>query len=82
VAVDATLVSPVRSDGTNRPRITLREATDHKRRSTYPELRGAARCRLVVAFLQRLARGKALDTRFLPTLATPLPGRRRWAPEA
>ena len=52
----------------------LREATDHKRRSTYPEFRGAARCRLVVvalevggrwgdeteAFLQRLARGKAL----------------------
>ena len=80
VAIDATLVSPVRRDGTNRPRAdaepgaALREATDHKRRSTYPEFRGAARCRLVVvalevggrwgdeteAFLHRLARGKAL----------------------
>ena len=49
VAVDATLVSPVRRDGTNQPRadaspgLALREATDHKRRSTYPEFRGARR---------------------------------------
>ena len=70
----------MRRNGTNRPRadaepgLALRGATGHKRRSTYPEFRGAARRRLVVvalevggrwgdetgAFLHRLARGKAL----------------------
>ena len=58
VAVDATLVSPVRRDGTNRPRadaepgLALQEATDHKRRRTETEFRGAARCRLVVVALE------------------------------
>ena len=53
VAVDATVVSPVRRDGQPRPRadqqpgLALAQAVDRKDR-TYPELRQARRCRLVV----------------------------------
>ena len=53
VAVDATVVSPVRRDGQPRPRadqqpgLALAQAVDRKGR-TYPELRKARRCRLVV----------------------------------
>ena len=79
VAVDVTLVSPLRRDGSSRPRadsepgLALREATERKRRATYPEFQGARRCRLIVfaaevggrwgeaeAFLQKLACGRAL----------------------
>ena len=125
VAVDATLVSPVRRDGTNRPAepgLALREATDHKRRSTRAR-RGAALLsspsRLGGAggtrrkpsctasqgarpspapktsaerlpphtragggscwLSRRRARSRPASARFLPTLATPLLGRRRRA---
>ena len=53
VAVDTTLVSPVRRDGQPRdraavvPGVALREAERDKRR-TYPELAGDGRCRLQV----------------------------------
>ena len=54
LAVDATIVSPVRRDGQPRPGADARPATalshaaQRKRRQTYPELDRARRCRLVV----------------------------------
>ena len=80
VAVVVTLVSPLRRDGSSRPRadsepgLALREATERKRRATFPEFQGARRCRPIVfaaefggrwgeeaeAFLQKLACGRAL----------------------
>ena len=54
LAVDTTLVCPVRRDGTARPHgdtrpgVALDEAARHKRENTYPELLAAGRCRLVV----------------------------------
>ena len=54
LAVDTTLVCPVRADGAPRPQadqvpgLALRDARRRKRRQTYRELRGARRCRLVV----------------------------------
>ena len=53
VAVDATIVSPVRRDGSARPGadsepgLALAQALDRKHR-TYPELQRARRCKLVV----------------------------------
>ena len=47
VAVDVMLVSPLLRDGSSRPRadsepgLALREATERKRRATYPEFQGA-----------------------------------------
>ena len=57
MAVDTTLVSPVRRDGRPRPRadavsgLALRKAERTKER-TYPELLGGARCRLQVIALE------------------------------
>ena len=119
VAVDATLVSPVRRDGTNDPMPTPSPASPCGRQRTTsagaPTRSSGARavpprCRRprgwgrwgdeTEAFLHRLARGKALTSpeahaayarrwaaqassaRFLPTLATPLPVRRRRATSA
>ena len=54
VAIDTTLVCPVRADGRPRPQaaqtpgVALRTARRRKRRSVYPELRAAARCCLAV----------------------------------
>ena len=79
VAVNATLVSPVRRDGTNRPRadaepgLALREATDHKRWSTYPEFRGAAWCRLVVVALEVGGRWGDETETFLRARPSPAP---------
>ena len=58
LAVDTTLVSPVGRDGTARvqahliPGAALTAAAQRKRRYVYPELRTAARCRLVIIALE------------------------------
>ncbi len=58
LAVDTTLVSPVRRDRHPRPRgdlesgIALRQAARRKREDTYPELFASHRCRLVVFGLE------------------------------
>ncbi len=54
LAVDTTLVCPVRRDGEarlrgdSRPGVALEDAARKKREQTYPELLAARRCRLVV----------------------------------
>ena len=61
VAVDATVVSPARRNGQPRPRadqqprLALAQAVDRKGR-TYPELKQARRCRLVVFGVGTLAK--------------------------
>ena len=58
VAVDVTLVSPLRRDGSCRsradhePGLALRTAAEHKHRETYPEFQRARRCRLTVPALE------------------------------
>ena len=75
VAVDTTLVSPLRSDGAPRPHadqeegVALREARRKKRRHTYPELRRSQRCRLVVLALETGGRWSEDALEFLRSLA-------------
>ena len=58
VAVDVTLVSPLRRDGSSRsradhePGLALRTAAERKHRVTYPEFQRARRCRLTVLALE------------------------------
>ena len=58
VAVDVTLVSPLRRDGSSRsradhePGLALRTAAERKHRVTYPEFQRARRCRLTVLALK------------------------------
>ena len=58
VAVDTTLVSPVRADGAPRPGadrepgLALRQIRRRKRHHTYPELLRSRRCRLLVLGLE------------------------------
>ena len=58
VAVDVTLISPLRRDGSSRPRadhepgLALRTAAERKHRVTYPEFQRARRCRLTVLALE------------------------------
>ena len=58
VAVDVTLVSPLRRDGSSRsradhePGLALRTAAKRKHRVTYPEFQRARRCRLTVLALE------------------------------
>ena len=58
IAVDATIVSPVRREGSARPGadsepgLVLAQALDRKHR-TYPELQRARRCKLVVFGVER-----------------------------
>ena len=71
VAIDATIVSPLRADG--RPRgaaagNALRTARGRKER-TYPELANTRRCRLLVAAVETGGRWDAEAYRFLVILA-------------
>ena len=74
VAVDTTLVSPVRRDGQPRgqaatvPGVALREAERDKAR-TYPELTAGGRCRLQVIALEVGGRWSASARNFLRLLA-------------
>ena len=58
VAVDVTLVSPLRRDGSTQsradhePGLALRTAAERKHRVTYPEFQRARRCRLTVLALE------------------------------
>ncbi|CAK0888740.1 unnamed protein product, partial [Prorocentrum cordatum] len=57
LAIDATLVSPVRTDGTAQPRAADEdgvqlEVARGRKEATYPELIGSRRCRLVVLGLE------------------------------
>ena len=74
VAVDTTLVSPVRRDGSPRGRasevagVALREAERDKRR-TYPELTDSNRCRLQVLALEVGGRWSSSAINFVRLLA-------------
>ena len=74
IAVDATIVSPVRRDGQPRPRadhqpgLALDQAVDRKHRA-YPELREARRCRLVVFGVEVGGRVSRSTLTFLRLLA-------------
>ena len=74
IAVDATVVSPVRRDGQPHPRadqqpgLALAQAVDRKGR-TYPELRQARRCRLVVFGVEVGERIRRTTLTFLRLLA-------------
>ncbi|CAK0884260.1 unnamed protein product, partial [Prorocentrum cordatum] len=57
LAIDATLVSPVRTDGTAQPRAADEDGVQlavarGRKEATYPELIGSRRCRLVVLGLE------------------------------
>ena len=84
VAVDTTLVCPVRRDGRPQPRAD-REAGSHlqtarrRKEITYPELLDARRCRLQVLAIEVGGRWSAEAARFLRLLAK---ARSRAAPEA
>ena len=75
LAVDTTLVSPLRSDGTarrhaaSRPGVALRAIADRKRRRVYPEVARAQRCRLVVFGLEVGGRWSEEALHFLKKLA-------------
>ena len=75
LAVDTTLVSPVRRDGTARlhaavrPGVALQAASRRKRVRTYPEVVRAQRCRLVVFGLEVGGRWSAEAFYFLRKLA-------------
>ena len=74
IAVDATIVSPVRRDGQPRrradhqPGLALDQAVDRKHRA-YPELRQARRCRLVVFGVEVGGRVSRSTLTFLRLLA-------------
>ena len=74
VAVDASLVSPVRADGVphkgaaDRPGVALREAEKRKAR-TYPELLGSSRLRLLTAASEIGGRMNAAARGLLETAA-------------
>ena len=89
VAVDVTLVSPLRRDGSSQsradhePGLALRTAAERKHRVTYPEFQ---RARLTVlswgeeteAFLHRIAQGRALASPAAQRTAVAAAYRRRW----
>ena len=74
IAVDATIVSPIRRDGQPRPRadrepgLALNQAVDRKHR-TYPEFQQARRCRLVVVGVEVGGRISRPTLTFLRLLA-------------
>ena len=74
IAVDTTIVSPLRRDGEPRPQadrepgLALRQATDRKLRA-YPELRCARRCKLVVFGVELGGRFSQSTLTFLRLLA-------------
>ena len=74
IAVDATIVSPIRRDGEPRPRadhepgLALNQAVDRKHR-TYPEFQQARRCRLVVVGVEVGGRISRPTLTFLRLLA-------------
>ena len=84
LAVDATLVSAVKADGTAQPRaersdgVRLEESQRHTERK-YPELLEAQRCKLVVAAMEVGGRWSEESYFFLDTLAQ---GRAAEAPKA